>query len=279
MAIESYIRTSHGVLAIEESGQGDLPVVLIHGNSSSREVFRRQIETGLFKDYRLIAVDLPGHGRSEDAIDADRTYTLPGLAGAVSELLESIHVSEPVVIGWSLGGHIAIEMLPLLSKTRGLLLCGTPPIGKLDGRNNMTEGFNSPPRSLPAHARRMEQGEARSFVDRIFRGTRDELLVEAAMRTDGRFRHRLIESSHQGLGANQKDTVENAQLPIAIINGAEDNLIKAEFFQKLVLPNLWEDKVHTVEGAGHAPFWEKPEEFNPTLSRFLSFVGKSIKQG
>src|SRR6187402_459321 len=59
MAIESYIRTSHGVLAIEESGQGDLPVVLIHGNSSSREVFRRQIETGLFKDYRLIAVDLP----------------------------------------------------------------------------------------------------------------------------------------------------------------------------------------------------------------------------
>ncbi len=274
MTNESYVSTSHGVVAYEDSGGDDLPVVLIHGNSSCRDVFRKQLESSLFNDCRLIAVDLPGHGRSEDAMNADLTYTLPGLAGAVSELLETIRISEPVVIGWSLGGHIAIEMLAHSFNMRSLLLCGTPPVGKLDGRNNMAEGFNNPPSSLPASNRGMNESEARSFVSRIFRGTGNDLLVEAAIRTDRRFRRRLFESSLTGLGTNQKHTVEIAQIPIAILNGAEDNLIKTDFFRTVMFQDLWEDKIHTIEGVGHAPFWEQPANFNLILGRFLSFASK-----
>jgi pimeloyl-ACP methyl ester carboxylesterase len=276
---ETYIKTSHGVLALEEVGEGNFPVVMIHGNSSCRNIFRKQMESDLFSGCRLIAVDLSGHGRSENAVDADETYTLPGLAEAVSELLESIGVSDPVVFGWSLGGHIAIEMLARFRQMRALLLCGTPPIGKHQGKNNMAEGFNNSPRSFPTPDRRMNENEARSFVDRILRGTGDDHLVEAAMRTDGRFRRRLLESSLEGFGVNQKNVVETAQIPIGVINGAEDGLIKAEFFQQLVFPNLWEGKIHIVQNAGHAPFWEKPREFNQLLSRFLSFARKSSKKG
>jgi pimeloyl-ACP methyl ester carboxylesterase len=81
------IETSHGFLAIEESGQGNLPVLLIHGNSTSHDVFQHQLQSSLTDTHRLIAFDLPGHGRSSNASDPARTYTLPGFADAAVELL------------------------------------------------------------------------------------------------------------------------------------------------------------------------------------------------
>jgi pimeloyl-ACP methyl ester carboxylesterase len=58
------LSTSHGPIMVEEAGDGDLPVLLIHGNSLSREVFRKQLGGALSRKYRLVAFDLPGHGES-----------------------------------------------------------------------------------------------------------------------------------------------------------------------------------------------------------------------
>ncbi len=76
------IATSHGSLAVEECGQGGIPVLLIHGNSLCRGVFRNQMQGQLAKNHRFIAFYLPGHGRSSYAPDPERTYTRPGLADA-----------------------------------------------------------------------------------------------------------------------------------------------------------------------------------------------------
>src|SRR5262244_1549020 len=81
------IATSHGILAVEESGHGGIPVLLIHGNSFCRGVFRNQMQGEIAKDRRLIAFDLPGHGQSANAVDPERSYTRPGLADAAIELL------------------------------------------------------------------------------------------------------------------------------------------------------------------------------------------------
>jgi pimeloyl-ACP methyl ester carboxylesterase len=81
------IITSHGSLAVEESGQGSLLVLLIHGNSSCRGVFRHQLQGRLAENHRLIAFDLPGHGQSSNAPDPTQSYTRPGLADAAVELL------------------------------------------------------------------------------------------------------------------------------------------------------------------------------------------------
>ena len=106
------IATSHGVLAVEESGQGDIPVLLIHGNSFCRSVFRNQMQGQIAKNHRFIAFDLPGHGESSNATDPSRSYTRSGLADAAVELLDKLGVTEAIVFGWSLGGHIGIEMIP-----------------------------------------------------------------------------------------------------------------------------------------------------------------------
>ena len=128
------LSTSHGSIVVEEAGHGDLPVLLIHGNSLSREVFRKQLGGALSTKYRSIAFDLPGHKDSSDALNASRT---PGLADAAIEALGRLGLREVVVVGWSLGGHIALEMASQSSGIKGLLVCGAPPVS----RHNMAEGF------------------------------------------------------------------------------------------------------------------------------------------
>jgi hypothetical protein len=97
------IATSHGILAVEESGHGEIPLVMIHGNSYSRGVFRHQLRSSLTANHRLIAFDLPGCGESSDAPDPGRTYTLQGSADAAIELLGKLGVTSAIVLGWSLG--------------------------------------------------------------------------------------------------------------------------------------------------------------------------------
>lgn len=77
---QQIIVTSHGSLAVEETGQCGIPVLLIHGNSLCRSVFRNQMNGQIAKHRRFIAFDLPGHGESSNAIDPTRSYTRPGLA-------------------------------------------------------------------------------------------------------------------------------------------------------------------------------------------------------
>ena len=136
---QRFVDTSHGFLAVEESGQGEIPVLLIHGNSFSRAVFRHQLQGSLAKSHRLIAFDLPGHGESSNAPDPVHTYTRPGLADATIELLENVGVSEAIVFGWSLGGHIGMEMLSHFPGMRGLMISGAPPVSS----NQMSQGFNA----------------------------------------------------------------------------------------------------------------------------------------
>src|SRR4051812_34476106 len=91
-----FVYTSHGKLSVEDGGGSGTPLLLIHGNSSSRQVFARQFQSDLAARCRLIAFDLPGHGQSEDAQDPARTYSLPGLADCTVELLACLGVSSAV---------------------------------------------------------------------------------------------------------------------------------------------------------------------------------------
>jgi pimeloyl-ACP methyl ester carboxylesterase len=121
------IDAPNGAIAVHESAGEGPPVVLIHGNSSSSRVFSRQLDGRLGERFRLIAVDLPGHGESEDAKDPS-AYSLPGHARAVRAVVDAFGLHEAWFVGWSLGGHVALEMAPDLPQARGLLIFGAPPL-------------------------------------------------------------------------------------------------------------------------------------------------------
>jgi pimeloyl-ACP methyl ester carboxylesterase len=95
-------------------------IPLVHGNSLSREVFRKQLGGALSRKYCLVAFDLPGHGDSGDALKVSGTYTRPGLADAAIEVLDLLGLSEVLVFGWSLGGYIALEMASQFPGNQGI---------------------------------------------------------------------------------------------------------------------------------------------------------------
>jgi pimeloyl-ACP methyl ester carboxylesterase len=262
------IVTSHGSLVVEESGQGSIPVLLIHGNSSCRAVFRHQLQGPLAENHRLIAFDLPDHGQSGNTPDPTRNYTLPALADAAVELLEKLGVTEAIVFGWSLGGHIGVEMVPRFSGMRGLMITGAPPVG----RNNMAQGFNSSPQTGAAGKQDLSEADIEGFVQAIFGDSAEPFLRETVARADGRFRKRLFEAARAGEGVDQRLIVESSPVPLAVVNGGADRVVKLDYFDTVAYANLWEGHCHRLAGLGHAPFWEAPSKFDPILERFLQDV-------
>lgn len=262
---KSIVETSHGALAVEESGAGGLPLVLIHGNSSCRGVFRNQMHGPLAENHRLIAFDLPGHGDSSDAPDPQRSYTRPGLASAAVELLGKLAITQCAVFGWSLGGHVGIDLLHMLPGLRGLMITGTPPMG----RNGMGQGFLGSPHTGWASREHLSEDEIEAFMGAIFGNSAEPFLREAMRRADGQFRKRLFEAARAGKGTDQRFTVESSPIPVAVVNGADDRIVNLDYIDSVAFANLWEGRCHRLVGLGHAPFWEAPGEFNAFLMRFL----------
>jgi pimeloyl-ACP methyl ester carboxylesterase len=127
-------------------------------------VFRDQLDSLLALRNRLIAFDLPGHGRSSDAVDPARTYTLPGFAGVSREILSLLAIEEAVVFGWSLGGHIALEMMQKFSGARGLVLVGTPPVGP----DTYSKGFRPSPHLKLAAEAKWSDADVERFGRAVF---------------------------------------------------------------------------------------------------------------
>ena len=59
------------------------PILLIHGNSSSSRIWQKQLQGPLGAKYRLIAIDLPGHGASSPPPNPEQDYSGPGYAGCI----------------------------------------------------------------------------------------------------------------------------------------------------------------------------------------------------
>jgi pimeloyl-ACP methyl ester carboxylesterase len=266
-----FINTSHGTLAYEQYGEGDTVVLFIHGNSSCGKVFKRQMTSEFYKGYRMITFDLPGHGESENSPDPHKTYTLPGFADATREFIEALRLQRPIVIGWSLGGHIAIELLSGHLPFQALLVSGAPPVGKLNGISEIAaQGFKKSPGGSTAGKELWSDDDARAFVDRIFLGSEEKILIDAAKRADGRFRRRIFEAARQGLGVNQREVIETALIPIGVINGAEDPIVNLDYFDALHYQHLWGGSAFRLSGVGHAPFWQDAKNFNALLGSFLA---------
>lgn len=274
--VEYSVPTAYGKISILDSKNEGPAVLLIHGNSACKEVFRKQFNDVLSKGYRLIAMDLPGHGRSEDARNPEEIYSLPGYAAAAEDLLEKLKIKKVTVVGWSLGGHIALEMLKTSIVVNGALITGTPPIPMT--AEGFGKGFLPFPCIKLLSQEKFSREEAELFISQGgFNPKEDTFMVDAAIRTHGVARACAINSMTKGIGGDQKRTVEESDKPVAIVAATNDTGINNKYIEEEVSKkSLWQKKVHYVKG-GHGMFWENPNDFNPIMYDFLKDVNTEKK--
>jgi pimeloyl-ACP methyl ester carboxylesterase len=107
-----------------DQGAG-VPVVLLHGFPVDARVWRYQIDA-LSNHHRVIAIDLPGFGRSP----SDAPFTIDSLAADVHTLLKKINVLPCVIGGLSMGGYVALAFYQhFASDVLGLMLIDTRAVG------------------------------------------------------------------------------------------------------------------------------------------------------
>jgi pimeloyl-ACP methyl ester carboxylesterase len=87
------------------------PILLLHGWSQHHLCWSKQFESDLIQQFRLVAMDLRGHGQSEAPRDAE-SYTTGSLwADDVAAVISSLRLTSPILVGSSYGGFIIGDYL------------------------------------------------------------------------------------------------------------------------------------------------------------------------
>jgi pimeloyl-ACP methyl ester carboxylesterase len=245
---------------------------MIHANSVCKETFHFQIEA-LAGKHRIIAVDLPGHGQSSDATDPLRTYNFNGYADAICEVTGALELDRLALLGHSLGGHVALELMRLLpEKIAGTMIFGTPPIPP--GPEGAALGFVPNPQFAYTGKETLTEKEIDMVVALALGpdAVHDAFWKIAVRRTDGRARRLMIDAALAGKHPDQRTLVETLPVPLAIVNGADDPVINLDYIDTLTFRNLWNGGAVRLENAGHGLQWQKNKELNALLNSFLSAV-------
>lgn len=261
-----FMPLSSGNMAWRQKNPTSEDVILfIHGNSLSGKVFENQLNSRLLRQ-RLISVDLPGHGSSDNAT-SEETYSFEGYAKSVIEFIDRLELEKKTVIlcGWSLGGHVAIEILRLRPDlVSRLLLTGAPPIDLNEA--GFSAGFNKIAGMELMAKEQFTGDDVEKFIGLLWPNPKEYMLTDAA-RAHGIARSRMIADALSGKGKSQKVTIENAEIPLAFVLGASDPGINNEHIKNLLYRQ--EPQMHELQ-CGHDTFWGPSEQFNPLLNIFAN---------
>ena len=254
---------------IERPGEG-LPILFLHGSGFCKEVFLKQFAGTRLADRHLLALDLPGHGQSADAEDPDRTYSYAGLAESVAGFINRLKLDQCIVVGWSLGGHVAYDLLKMVPGVAGLMAFGAPPT--VAGPLGVIRSLHISRTLLLISKATFTAADAERFERVCFGEHSKGEFVEALMRTDARMRPSLSRSVMRGFGPGQKEEVEKSHKPICLLHGGQDPIVSAGYMQSIRGLGLYHGRTIVLPGSGHAPFFDSPTEFDELLNGFVGAV-------
>ncbi len=255
-----FLHTMYGTLFYVQRGTDTPTVVTIHGAGGTHQHWGLQLQA-LGDTTCMIALDLPGHGRSP----GPGCHRIIDYSQILIAALDALGRDQVVLAGHSMGGAIALwTALTRPDRVAGLALIGTG--ARLRVLPALIEGFAADPAAA-----------VRLIVERAYSSTAaPELRAagEAAFRqTDPTvFRGDL-------LGCNVFDVLEQARAircPTLLLCGTEDQLTPPRFSQYLHTQIAGSTLV-LVPGAGHMVLIEQPEAVNAALRAFVHHEAWSVK--
>jgi len=257
-------------LHVRDWGPQDGPaIVLIHGWSQHHLCWSRQIDSPLLDAFRLVAMDLRGHGQSE-APKAPESYTTGALwADDVAAVLRSLELARPVLVGWSYGGLVigdylrrfgdeAIAGVDLVCAAVGI---GPAWFGALIGADFVEQAPLASSEDPAVALKAMQTLLHRCFV-RPIDAADMELAMGWSVLAPPHVRASLIrrdEDFRPELGRLRK--------PLLVTCGGADTIVLPAM-ARAIQDSCPGCRVSEYDGVGHAPFLEDPLRFNAELAEF-----------
>jgi pimeloyl-ACP methyl ester carboxylesterase len=259
-------------VAVGEWGNPAGPeILLIHGQAQSVLSFKRQTNSALARDFRIVAYDLRGHGASDKPVDPACYRDGKRWADEVHAVLTAKHLRKPVVAGWSLGGRVLRNYLMHYGD------------GALGGLNFLsTRPIEDPSIAGPA-SKALAADTSRDLAGRIAayvaflracyekQPDADDFIEAVAFNFTMPF---WVRDALAGWSTDPelvRKAFAGITVPTLITHGRRD---------RLILPRAAEMTAAAIKGAtvsfyddcGHAPFYEDAARYNRELAAFVTRV-------
>jgi pimeloyl-ACP methyl ester carboxylesterase len=264
------VRLPHGTLFVHERGDGR-PLVLVHGMGSSHRSWHR-VATALEGERRVLALDLPGFGRSDPVGPGFRPAAV---AEAVGDALAALDVDEFDLVGHSLGGMVATHLADreprrvrrlVLVAPAGLsprLALPGPAVGRvletlIGLRRELGMSIAANPRARWVMLRRIVHDPGRLPAT-------DARIILEASRGATRIRQGVAAAIHGDI----RRALSRLPMPVTVVWGREDKLLSPTGAEEAA---SWQPaaRVHLLERCGHLPMLECPR-------RMVEVVGQVVE--
>lgn len=265
------VKGSGGVeLCVAEAGHPHCPAVLfVHGFCQSHESWNRQIQSALGLDFRMVAVDLRGHGRSgkpEAGYVDSRVW-----AEDLHAVITSLRLERPVLVGWSYGGVVVTDYLRHYGQQG---VAGAVFVGALTRLGKPEFSADVGPEFLPLLPAMLSPDSARSelalkaFASLLFQKAPEPAVREQVLAA------MLQVPLPVRLGVAQRvedaaDVLGGLKIPVLVAHGQADRVVLPEAGQRIAsrVPHA---ELSLYPAVGHSPFMEDVPRFNKELIRFIA---------
>jgi len=247
-----------GDTLVRVSGEG-FPLVFVHGFTTTSEFWREQAEE-FSKGYRVIRVNLPGHGASP--APTSRSYCLNDFVEDVARVFRELNIEKAVLIGLSMGGIIAQKFaLRYLHLLKGLVLVDTTSHGV--GPEGTDDAFLANVNKLGFRK------AVQDLSDISFSSSASPALLawarEEVIKTPEFVAKAAIRSIND---SDTRDSLSQIKVPTLVIAGEED-VVTPPSESEILVKGISQSSLALIPGAGHFALLENPVVFNRALSRFL----------
>jgi len=241
------------------------PILLIHGFMQSHMSWQAQLNSDLAKEFRLVAIDNRGHGRSEKPEDDAAYQDGQNWADDIAAAIKQLNLDKPVLAGWSYGGLIILDY------------CQRYGCADVAGINFVAAAVrritNSNAPAPPEYRTKLLLDDLAARID----GTRTFLRACTNQPVDGEtfetwlaFNMLVPAPVRRAMIARELDfdpVLSSLSVPTLVTYCTADALVPVEMGKHAVA------KIHEARGSiyqniGHAPFFEDSARFNRELADF-----------